>query len=334
MTSVAALPRSSLHLAFLTHNAPPLDHVLFRDERLRDAIERAFPGKGVYLGREGRLPRQPLAALRQIRANRAYYPAVRRRIESLAIDRLILFLEAEPLELSIQGWFRGDIELWEEGLSHYVDLTSPWWYGARGLVQIASGFHPHGAMRRRAKRAGMLIRDRYDKGGLTLPIPPRAPPADAVCFVGSPLVEDGLVSRARLQDGVAMIAAMAPWPLRYLPHPREDIAALAAMLEGCPNAELAPEPFGIATHAATHGYRCYLAPVSTALLDLGAYAHSLFVPLQFEQRRMHAALAGWACNPVATASGREDLARFFESCREGGSEAGSAEPQVFGHHHP
>ncbi|WP_374412870.1 hypothetical protein [Novosphingobium colocasiae] len=311
MTRIAALPRSALHLAFLAHNAPPLDHVLYRDARLADAIEAAYPGKGIYLGREGRLPRRPLAAWRQVRANRAYYKAVRRRVEPLALDRLILFLEAEPLELSIQHWFEGELELWEEGLSHYVDLTSPVWYGARGLIQIASGFYPRGAMHRRADRSRFTVRDRYDKGGLTLPLPTRAPPQDAVCFVGSPLVEDGLISRGRLVQGLRAIAEISPYPIRYLPHPREDLAALRTALALCPEASLAAEPFGIGPHAAAHGYRAFVAPVSTALLDLGAYSDSLFVPALFGQARMHRALSGWAHNPVATAGGPDDLKRFF-----------------------
>jgi len=311
MTRIAALPRSTLHLDFLRHNAPPLDRVLYRDLRLAEAIDAAFPGKGVYLGREGRLPHQPLAALRQFRANRAYYDGVRRQVEPLGLDRLILFLEGEPLERSIQHWFAGQLELWEEGLSHYVDLTSPWWYGMRGLIQLASGFYPRGAMHRRADRSRFVVRDRFEKGGLVLPPPTRAAPADAVCLVGSPLVEDRLLSRRRQQQGLAAIAAVAPYPLYYLPHPRENLAALREVLASCPGARLAAEPFGIHQHAATHGYRAFLAPVSTALLDLGAYSQSLFVPALFGQARMHAALAGWKSNPVATASGIEDLKGFF-----------------------
>jgi hypothetical protein len=311
MTRIGALPRSSLHLDFLKHNAPSLDQVVYRDVRLASAIEAAYPGKGVYLGREGRLPRKPMLALRQFRANRAYYDDVRRQIEVLKLERLILFLEAEPLELSIQSWFPGKLELWEEGLSHYVDLTRSWWYGARGLIQIVSGFYRHGAMHRRADRSRFLVRDRFDKGGLVLPAPTRAAPVDATCFVGSPLVEDNLMSRRRLQQGLAAIAEVAPYPLHYLPHPREDLAAVREMLASCPGARLAVQPFGIGPHAAVHGYRAFLAPVSTALLDLGAYADSLFVPALFGQKRMHNALAGWKSNPVATAATINDLKGFF-----------------------
>lgn len=308
---VAALPRSPLHLALLEANGSSPTHVLYREEWMREGVERLYPGKGIYLGREGRLPRRPLAAMRQFAANRVYYRQIRATLEPLGIERLILFLEGEPLERSIMDWFGGEMELWEDGLSHYIDLTSPTWYALRGAVQIASGFYPRGAMARRVDRSRFVVRDRFESGGLALPIPQRAEPEDLVCIIGSPLVEDGLIGRDRLRKGLAAIGAASPWPIRYLPHPREDMAALEAMLATIPGAALAPQPFGIMVHAQIHGYRAFIAPISTALLDLGAFGDSLFVPGIFGARRMHDALAGWAHNPVRVAGKIEGVRAFF-----------------------
>jgi hypothetical protein len=80
--------------------------------------------------------------LRNFRANRRYYAQVRDRLEALGITRLVLFLEGEPLERSILAWYRGKVELWEEGLSHYVDLTTPLWYAARGPCRSWPGSIP------------------------------------------------------------------------------------------------------------------------------------------------------------------------------------------------
>ncbi len=115
MTVTAALVRSPLHLAFLSANEPGIDHVLYRDAHMAQPIASAFPGRGVALGRERRLSRHPLAALRGIAANRRYYREVRLRLAPLAIDRLILFLEGEPLERMLADRFRGEIELWGRG---------------------------------------------------------------------------------------------------------------------------------------------------------------------------------------------------------------------------
>lgn len=309
----AALARSSLHLGLLQENEPDIALVLFRDERLAGAIEQAFPGRGVYLGREARIVPRPLQFMRNFVANRRYYKQVRSKLEALGITRLILFLEGEPLERSILAWYKGEVELWEEGLSHYVDLTTPLWYAARGFVQILAGFYPRGALLRRADRTGMLVRDRFAAHNLVLATPVLAPREDRVLVIGSPLVEDRLISRTLWQKGLAAIAAASPHPLHYLPHPREDKDALPGLLAAIDGVDLAPLPHGISAHAQVHGYCAFVAPVSTALLDLGAYADSLFVAELFGQQRIGRVLRGWGDNPVRVASDAQEVRMFLQS---------------------
>lgn len=319
----AALARSSLHLGLLQENEPDIDLVLYRDERLAGAIEQAFPGRGLFLGREARIDPHPVRFLRNFRANRRYYAQVRDRLEALGITRLVLFLEGEPLERSILAWYRGKVELWEEGLSHYVDLTTPLWYAARGAVQILAGFYPHGAMVRRADRSGMLVRDRFRARNLTLASPVLAPAQDQVLVIGSPLVEDRLISRTHWTRGLAAIVAASPWPVRYLPHPREDKGGLPALLARVPGGvTLADMPHGIGPHAQAHGYRAFVAPVSTALLDLGAFGQSLFVAELFGQGRIGRVLRGWADNPVQVAADEAALRAFFAEQAGGTGQAG------------
>ncbi|GGD59674.1 hypothetical protein [Croceicoccus mobilis] len=307
MTIIAALPRSSLHLQLLAANDPGVTHVLYRDDHIAGQVERLFPGKGVPLGREQRPPRNPLALPARFAANSRYYASVRGMLTPLGIERLILFLEGEPLERMLVRWFAGPVELWEDGLSHYVDLTSPLWYAARGAVQIASGFYPHGAMRRRADRSAMIVRDRFEARDLSLPKPNPAPPEDRILIIGSPLAEDGIVPRARVAEGLAKIAAASPVPACYLPHPREDASALTAMIGPIDGLEIAAQPHGIAPHVEAHGYAGFLAAASTALLDLGQFDRSLFVPRLFGLERMHRALSGWQANPVPVVHGMSGL---------------------------
>ena len=192
MTIIAALPRSTLHLRLLAANDPGVTHVLYRDAHVAPDVEALFPGKGIALGREQRPAKSPLQWPARFAANRRYYADVRERLAPLGIERLIIFLEGEPLERMLADWFGGPIELWEDGLSHYVDLTSPLWYAARGAVQAASGFYAKGAMSRRADRTRMIVRDRFETRDLILPSPTLAAPQDRLLFIGSPLVEDGL----------------------------------------------------------------------------------------------------------------------------------------------
>ena len=312
MSIIAALPRSALHLRLLAANDPGVTHVLYRDDHIAAEIEALFPGKAIALGRESRPGRDPMQWPAHFAANRRYYAAVRKRLAPLGIERLILFLEGEPLERMLADWFSGPIELWEDGLSHYVDLTSPLWYAARGGVQIAAGFYPGGALSRRADRSRMIVRDRFETQDLALPTPVVAAPQDRLLFIGSPLAEDGIVTRSVLLAGLESIAAASPLPLIYLPHPREDAGSARAMTDAVTNLAIAPLPHGISAHVEAHGYRGFVSAASTALLDLGAFDRSLFVPRLFCLQRMHRALSGWNANPIALAADARQLEAWIK----------------------
>ncbi len=306
---VAALPRSLLHLQFLLDNGERPDLLLFRDEAMRVPLERHFPGRTMFLGREQRGSLSPFGLRAVRRANAAYYRHVATLLAPCRLDRLILFLEGEPLERFLGKLpCVGTIELWEDGLSHYVDLTSNAWYAARGLVQAVVGFHPAGITRRRIDRTAIRVRDRFEQHNLVLTPPPPAPHhRDALLFIGSPLVEDGILSRTRFVAGMRAIVAASPLILRYLPHPREDLVRVRTDLAAFAGITIEPNPNGLVEHAATYDYTAYVAAVSTGLLDLGRYDRSLFVPSIFGLARMSRVLRGWAANPVAVALSSDDL---------------------------
>lgn len=299
----AALPRSRLHLQFLVDNGADPDIVLFRDEMMRAPLAEAFPGRCVYLGREVVAGKALWKWPGVYRANQAYYRQLRAHIAELGITRLILFLEGEPLERYLCSLPQiTQLELWEDGLSHYVDLTSDHWYAARGLVQAAMGFYPAGITRRRMDRSRALVRDRFEHNNLRLAAPAQ-PPAfrDELLLVGSPLVEDRIVSQARFQASLSAIRDAVSMGIRYLPHPREDLTRLAHDLaDDLAGAGIVLEPNdrGLLDHAACWGYRGYAAAVSTGLLDMGRYDRSIFMPGLFGLDRMDRALRQWPALPV------------------------------------
>ncbi|MDF0490638.1 hypothetical protein PX554_21120 [Sphingomonas sp. H39-1-10] len=315
---VAALPRSRLHLQFLLDNAANPDVVLFRDETMRAPLERHFAGRLLYLGRET-LPGRGLASFAAARrANRAYYPAVAALLAPHRFARTILFLEGEPLERFLQTLpGLGAIELWEDGLSHYVDLTSNRWYAARGLVQAAAGFYPRDITRRRIDRGRVTVRDRFERRNLVLHAPAEPVSArDELLLIGSPLVEDRIVGETRFRAALAVIAAASPRPVRYLPHPREDVAGLARRLAATA-ITLEPNPEGLIAHAGRYRYTAYAAAVSTGLIDLGRYERSLFVPGLFGLRRMARVLRGWPANPVTVVDDGAGLRRAMAALPAG-----------------
>lgn len=311
----AALPRSLLHLRFLQENGPPPDIVLFRDDAMAAPIERAYPGRGLSLGRETLPGKSPAGFLAARRANRAYYPAVAGKVRTTGATRLILFLEGEPLErfLLAQPQFTA-FELWEDGLSHYVDLTGSLWYAARGAVQTLAGFHGKSAMRRRIDRSGLLVRDRFERRNLVLaPPPPAAAKRHELLLIGSPLVDDGIIRREAFVRGIQAVTAASPLPVRYLPHPRESLERLGQDLDRAGNIVLEPNPLGLSQHLLQYEYAAYVAAVSTGLLDIGRLDRSLFVPALFGLRGMHKVLSGWSLNPVPAI---DDPAKLAAALRE------------------
>ncbi|MEN3748094.1 hypothetical protein TPR58_13035 [Sphingomonas sp. HF-S3] len=310
----AALPRSLLHLQFLIDNGASPDVVLVRDEKMQSPVARAFPGKTCWLGRETVPGRSLSSLIAARRLNRAYYQGVEREIASLGIRHLILFLEGEPLErLLVRLPGIDTVELWEDGLSHYVDLTSDLWYAARGAVQAIAGFYPHRILHRRMDRGTVLVRDRFERANLVLKAP--AAPADhrnEALIIGSPLVEDRILSADQHRDGVQTIAANSPVPVRYLPHPREDRARLGTALSAVANLTIEEDRAGLMDHAARHGYLAYLAPVSTGLLDLGRAERCFFVPRLFGLKHMAAVLSGWRANPIGVLESVEALRTELE----------------------
>ncbi len=305
----AALPRSLLHLQFLIDNGASPDVVLVRDQKMQAPVADAFPGKARWLGRETVPGRSLSSLIAARRLNRAYYQGVEREIAALGIRHLILFLEGEPLErLLVRLPGIDTVELWEDGLSHYVDLTSDLWYAARGAVQAIAGFYPHRILHRRMDRSGVLVRDRFEHANLVLKAPfTPSHHRNEVLLIGSPLVEDRIVSADQHRAGVQAIAANSPVQVRYLPHPREDRSRLDAVLSTITNLTLEQDRAGLMNHAARYGYLAYLAPVSTGLLDLGRAERCFFVPRLFGLKRMANVLSRWRANPIGVLDSVEAL---------------------------
>lgn len=315
---VAALPRSRLHLQFLLDNAANPDLVLFREEVMRAPLERHFPGRTLFLGRETRPGRSLTGFLAARRANQAYYPAVAALLAPYRFARTILFLEGEPLERFLQTLPNlGTIELWEDGLSHYVDLTSDRWYAARGLVQAAAGFYSRDITRRRIDRSTVTVRDRFETRNLILraPVDP-AGVRDELLLIGSPLVEDRIIGEARFRAALAEVVAASPCPVRYLPHPRETIARLAPTLDDA-GITLEANPEGLIAHAAQYRYTAYAAALSTGVLDLGLCERSMFLPGLFGLKRTARVLRDWPANPVAVVDDGAGVRRFMAALPAG-----------------
>lgn len=323
---VAALPRSPLHLRLLEANAEALDIVFYRDAMLEAHFSPLLRAKAIYLGREQRWP--DTRGLFQVRAtNRRYYKLVRQTLRQWTYRRFLIFLESEPLEnLILDAIGPERIELWEEGLGHYVDFHGPLYNALRGTAQAACGFYPKRILRRRQRRHRFAaVRDRFNDGSLTLGAAADPPGQfrDAVMFIGAPLIQDRMVARQRYLNALEQVICATRFPVVYYPHPREDTTPLKELVDafGATWFEIAEPEGDVATHCRRVGYRAYLSVLSTALLETPDPARTAYLPGLFGLRRPQRVLAGLPFLPARVIATQSELTAFLEEAEVRAPEA-------------
>lgn len=277
----AALPRSTLHIKLLLDNAQALDVCFIRDDHMMAPAIAAFGGSVVHLGREGTMGRGRLNPLRVRDANARYYSDIGSLIDAINFQKLIIFLSTEPLEEFVVPRLPADrVEIWEDGLMHYVDMEGPLFRVRRRLAQRLCGFHVRRLAGSMIDKNSFRIRDRFREGSLVFNRPQRDQRyREEILFIGQPLVSDGMVALKAYGKGLAALVEAVGVPVRYLPHPREsddDVRALTGAV-GNGSMTIESDRRGVLEHCADWSYLAYLSPFSTALLDLGEVERSFWV---------------------------------------------------------
>jgi hypothetical protein len=209
-----AVCRSPYHLELLRQNSASADlmalmciHVVCND------IDN------FYIGEESKS-----IAVSSIKKNRQYYKMVKEIIENYRASRIILFNTYTPLSKYLLKEFDGkgvDIELWEDGLNHYLHEHNGVKFYLKSAIKTAIGFYP-GEAYSVYSRFPCAVRDRFDHGNLLYDLADVYNPDAEVYFIGQPIVEDGFVTREKFADGLKRVFLFANVRnVNYLPHPRE-----------------------------------------------------------------------------------------------------------------
>jgi hypothetical protein len=306
----AALPRSTLHIKFLLDNEAPVDLCLVRDDHMLAPAVAAFGENVVHLGREVRIGGGNRNLLSVRRANARYYADLAALAAAARFEKLVVFLATEPLEeFLVPRLPPGKVEIWEDGLMHYVDMEGPLFRVKRRLVQKLCGFHVGRLSRTTLDKNAFRIRDRFREGSLAFHRPLRTRTYRAeILFVGQPLVGDGLVDMKTYATGLRALASALPHPIRYLPHPRESADAVDTLRAAAELRAIEQDRRGVLEHCADFAYLAYLSPFSTALLDLAEADRSFFVAGLVGLDKLGLRLRGFSDSPVAVPATREALA--------------------------
>lgn len=301
-----ALPRNFLHVNLLIDNEPNVELVIYRDAYFHDVLEKKFPGRTLYLGREQRLGINGWNLPKIYSYNSSYYKKLEQTIKSIDPSRFIIFLENEPLEVFLMDTFGIEkFELWEEGVMHYVDMFNPFTFRLRRAAQILLGYYSGHPLRTRVDRNKIIVKDRFDKKNIHLKTPiGTEKPRDGIAFLSNVLVEDGHISRKNYINTIGKLVLESPFPIYYLPHPRES-KDLTKELENTLGGEkfvVVRETGGSIQHCVDYDYKAYISPFSTTLLDLNKFDKSYWVPGIFNLTSYQRALSNTDKFPIKAVS--------------------------------
>jgi len=288
-----AIVRNPLHVALLVDNRSDVDEVWYRERFMEPTlVDSGFETR--HIGREMRP--EGLGEVRAARAhNRAYYANLRTTISDCRVSDVIAFLESEPLEEFVRGVVGDDhIELWEEGMAHYVDLEPLYRVMFRSAVQTTVGFYPRRPWIRRWP-ADLRRRDRFAERSLVLsrPIPSDSKAVARVLLIGTPLIQDGRCSERAFLRGLATVVSASALPVDYVPHPREDLADIASEIRAI-GAHVVKR--SLAEVLGTTSYVAYVTSYSSGILDVPADRARVMCPKVFGLHRYARELSG---SPIA-----------------------------------
>lgn len=110
------------------------------------------------------------------------------------------------------------IELWEDGLNHYLKLESlSLKYYFKEAVKFSAGFYSKGVFDNNYRRAELTVYDRFKHQNLDYPISVLTEGEDY--YIGQPLIEDQIINEAAYKSKLETF--FKGQNLNYLPHPRE-----------------------------------------------------------------------------------------------------------------
>ncbi|MBM7424646.1 hypothetical protein [Spongiibacter marinus] len=211
---VLAFCRSPYHVKLLQSNFFSNEEILiaFLSQKRVGGIE----WRNVILGSETSrlLPSS-------FRKNIKYYEEVKKLIGEENPDKIIIFNTYTPLaKYLLKGW-KGRIELWEDGMNHYICEHNGLVYYFKAIIKLFLGYS-WVEFWRVYSSTDVFVRDRFDRGNLNFDVKSVFSENARAVYVGQPIVEDGFVSGQSFISGMKkMVDEFGLGEMVYIPHPRE-----------------------------------------------------------------------------------------------------------------
>ena len=146
-----------------------------------------------------------------------YYKKLRQLIKSENPSTIILFTLDKPVSRYVIDTFQTlKIELWEDGVGHYLDSKVSKRTKIFNLIKRAASYYPNEINSTNYGIEKVLVRNRFIKDNL---IHKRIlPKKGKKIIIGQPVVEDGFVKK---RDYIEIVNCLISQGFIYLAHPRE-----------------------------------------------------------------------------------------------------------------
>ena len=213
------VPLGTHMLELLKYN--PVNVVAAIDYRSNGTLERAGIAditNTVYkVGSERHLP------IVSMRANRIYYQRLAAVLSEILAKYpdcyFILSANYTPFtRFIIDQVGVGRIELWEDGLNHYIKMEAIFRHFRRKeLMKLFAGFYRGGMFDSDYRGQQIFVRDRFKNKNLHYP--KISLTGDKHFYIGQPLIEDSIVSESLYRKKLETFFRNKS--VVYLPHPRE-----------------------------------------------------------------------------------------------------------------
>ena len=213
------VPLGTHMLELLKYN--PVNIVAAIDYRSNGTLERAglaeFTNTVYKVGSEQRLP------FVSVHANRVYYQRLATVLSEILATHpdccFILSANYTPFTRFIIDQVGVDrIELWEDGLNHYIQMETIFrHYRRKELMKLFAGFYRGGLFDSDYRGQQIFVRDRFKNKNLHYP--KISLTGDTRFYIGQPLIEDSIISESLYRKKLETFFRNKS--VVYLSHPRE-----------------------------------------------------------------------------------------------------------------
>lgn len=260
-----SLPMSNYHLKLLSDNKEEIDFFLLKNTSL-DKYLFQYQKHILYYEEE----KSNKNLLKSWIQNRKKYLKVKMIIETNKINKIILFADNKPIYKYINNYAKENnilIELWEDGLGHYIGSGQPFKFYMKSIVKLVYGFYHKGIFSETFKRDEILVKDRFSQKNLLYYQPvvdmKNIQIKNKILFIGQPLIEDGYISKKDYIQKLEDISNYFNLPVDYLLHPREDKEKYKQT-----NLNLIKSNFSAENYCSENSYQLYLSVFSTTNINI------------------------------------------------------------------